>query len=133
MKFRLSLKTLFATLAAIVASGALFTGATLSASAQDYPYQAQRSGGYHDRDDQGGYGGRRLIGYVTYFNRFNLQIDTQNGRSIPIHLHQGTIINPTGTTLQDGMNVAISGTRNDDGTFEADRIDVVGGYGHRHH
>ncbi len=42
-----------------------------------------------------------------------------------IHLHQGTVINPRGTNLQNGMQLRITGHPNNDGTFEADRIDVV--------
>lgn len=50
-----------------------------------------------------------------------------NGNEQRIHLHQGTVINPRGTTLQKGMQIRISGHPNADGTFEADRIDVVNG------
>lgn len=48
-----------------------------------------------------------------------------NYGGLAVHLHQGTIINPTGTTLRPGMNVRIVGHPNGDGTFEADRIDVA--------
>ena len=51
-----------------------------------------------------------------------------NNNGLAVHLHQGTIINPTGTTLQPGMNIRIYGHPNNDGTFEADRIDVQNGY-----
>ena len=50
-----------------------------------------------------------------------------NGSEQRIHLHQGTVINPRGTTLQNGMQIRVSGHPNSDGTFEADRIDVVNG------
>lgn len=47
-----------------------------------------------------------------------------NGNEQRVRLHQGTVINPRGTNLQNGMQLRITGHRNNDGTFEADRIDV---------
>ncbi|MGZ6184173.1 MAG: hypothetical protein ACXWNV_19395, partial [Vulcanimicrobiaceae bacterium] len=132
MNTAISPKRISTILSALAATAALLAGAALTASAQTYP--AYQNGGYHDRYDQrGSYEGRggQIQGRVTYFNHFDMQVDTQNGRSLPIHLHQGTVINPTGTTLQNGMNVAISGTRNSDGSFNANEIDVMqqNGYG----
>jgi len=83
-----------------------------------------------DRDDQGrdgqGQHGQGQYGQGQYGQG-------QYGQDVRIHLHQGTVINPRGTTLQNGMQLRIQGHANSDGTFEADRIDVVGngqyGYG----
>lgn len=53
----------------------------------------------------------------------------QYGYEQRIRLHQGTVVNPRGTNLRNGMQLRISGRRNYDGTFEADRIDVINGQG----
>jgi len=67
----------------------------------------------------------QLTGVVSAFSNFNLQLNNRQN----IQLHQGTVINPTGTTLQPGMQVQIYGRNNGNGTFEADQINVVnGGY-----
>ena len=42
-----------------------------------------------------------------------------------VHLHQGTVINPTGITLQPHMHVEVFGHWNDNGPYHADRIDVL--------
>jgi hypothetical protein len=76
------------------------------------------------------YGEQTISGTVSYFSGYNMSID--GGRSVS--LHQGTIINPTGTTLQPGMNVVVHGYRNGN-TFNADEVDLLGynngGYGNR--
>lgn len=106
----------------------------------------ERNGDDEDRDDDnrggrgrwngqngnGGYNGngrygnqnnaRQLSGIVSSFSAYNMQLN--NGQRVV--LHQGTIINPTGTTLQPGMRVAIYGHGNNDGSFEADQINVIG-------
>ncbi len=63
----------------------------------------------------------QLTGIVSSFGGYNLQL--QNGMAVS--LHQGTVINPTGTTLTPGMRVAIRGSRNSAGGFNADEIDVL--------
>jgi hypothetical protein len=76
---------------------------------------------------QGGYGRRggmnngQVSGIVSSFGGYNLQL--QNGTAVS--LHQGTVINPTGTTLTPGMRVSIRGSRNSAGGFNADEIDVL--------
>lgn len=61
-------------------------------------------------------------GKVTYFRRFDLQIETAPNVYRQIHLHQGTIINPRGTTLAPGMTVDVSGTPQADHSLNADSI-----------
>jgi len=81
------------------------------------------NGQYNNGQYNNGYGGTsRIGGTVTGYSSYDL--DVNNGPHI--RLHQGTVINPTGITLQRGMRIAITGHPNNDGTFEADRIDVVG-------
>jgi len=41
-------------------------------------------------------------------------------------LHNGTVINPTGTNLTAGERVRVIGNWNQDGTFSATEIDVTG-------
>jgi hypothetical protein len=52
-----------------------------------------------------------------------------DGRTV--FLHQGTVIHPTGTTLQPGMRIAISGDRSGYKRFNAGLIDVAGTPGYR--
>ncbi len=77
------------------------------------------NGGYGDR--RGGMRDGRITGVVSSFGGYNLQL--RDG--IAVSLHQGTVINPTGTTLTPGMRVAIRGSRNSAGGFNADEIDVL--------
>ncbi len=77
---------------------------------------------------QGQYGDRRggmrdgqISGVVSSFGGYNLQL--RNGMAVS--LHQGTVINPTGTTLAPGMRVSVRGSRNSAGGFNADEIDVI--------
>jgi hypothetical protein len=115
-------------IAAAAASGVfsltLFGICTAGASAQVY---GGYGGGYgdHDRDRDA------VQGVVTSFDRFNLYVQTGYGNRY-IHLHQGTVINPTGTTLRNGMTVQVRGYRDGNGTFEASEIDVTG-WGDHHH
>ena len=66
--------------------------------------------------------GNTAHGRVTYFRRFELQIETAPNIYRQIHLHQGTIINPRGTTLTPGMTVDISGNAQGDHSLNADSI-----------
>jgi hypothetical protein len=65
-------------------------------------------------------------GRVTYFRRFEMQIETVPNKFREIHLHQGTTINPRGTTLAPGMNVRVSGVHQPDGSLNANEITVGG-------
>jgi hypothetical protein len=93
------------------------------ASAQGYPGHA--NAGYNQ-----GYGNRNqqtaVTGVVTYFNRYDLRIRTGFGEA-QVQLHQGTVINPTGASLREGMIVSVAGRRGRDGVLRADRIDVRAG------
>lgn len=64
-------------------------------------------------------------GVVTYFKRFDLQVRLPLGRYREIRLHQGTVINPRGTSLTDGNVVDVQGRANADGTLDADVITLV--------
>jgi hypothetical protein len=59
-------------------------------------------------------------GRVVEFHRFSMTLRAE-GRDIPVDLHQGTIIRPTGLSLQPGMFVSVNGYWND-GQFHANRI-----------
>jgi hypothetical protein len=54
---------------------------------------------------------------------WNLTVNDANGSSDSVALHQGTIINPTGLTLEDGMSVTIDGYA-DGPNFDAIEIDT---------
>jgi hypothetical protein len=96
-------------LGAAIAAAALITPAI--ASAQDVPPYA--SGG-----DQ------QIQGTVSSINgTWNITVSDANGYSDSVQLHQGTIINPTGLTLEPGMSVTIDGYP-DGSNFDAMEIDT---------
>jgi hypothetical protein len=66
--------------------------------------------------------GNTAHGKVTYFRRFDLQVETAPNIYRQVHLHQGTIINPRGTTLTPGMIVDITGSAQPDHSLNADAI-----------
>jgi hypothetical protein len=63
-------------------------------------------------------------GEVTYFKRFDLQVRTASNAYRNVRLHQGTIIDPRGTTLVPGQSVTIYGVPQNDGTLNANQITV---------
>ncbi len=88
-------------------------------------YNGNYNGGYSKNGGYGnsGYGQRgQLSGVVSSFSPYNLYLN--NG--VHVELHNGTVINPTGTNLSPGMRVRVIGYRNSDGSFAANEIDVVG-------
>jgi hypothetical protein len=102
-------------------AGALAVGIVLSiaptlASAQVFPFPRNQNGNYH-------YGGRtsRITGVVSSFGGFNMMLNGDRA----VVLHQGTIINPRGTTIQPGMHVVVYGYPTNNG-FAANEIDVNG-------
>lgn len=66
--------------------------------------------------------GNAAHGKVTYFRRFDLQLETAPNVYRQVHLHQGTEINPRGTTLAPGMVIDVSGTPQSDHSLNADVI-----------
>jgi hypothetical protein len=68
--------------------------------------------------------GNHAQGKVTFFRRFELQVETAPRVYREVHLHQGTIINPRGTTLTPGQRVEVGGVAQSDGSLNADVITV---------
>jgi hypothetical protein len=94
-------------LGAAILSAALITPAI--ASAQDYAPAGQ---------DQ------QIQGTVAGINgTWNITVADANGYADSVALHQGTIINPTGLTLEPGMSVTIDGYA-DGPNFDAMEIDT---------
>jgi len=92
---------------AAILSAALITPAI--ASAQDYAYGGQ---------DQ------QIQGTVASINgTWNITVDDASGYADSVDLHQGTIINPTGLTLEPGMSVTVDGYA-DGPNFDAMEIDT---------
>jgi Domain of unknown function (DUF5666) len=91
-----------------------------------YNNGAYNNGGYYGNGgyNNGRYGnrGNQLTGSVSSFSPYNLYLS--NGTHV--ELHNGTVINPTGTNLTAGQRVRVIGNWNGDGTFNANEIDVVG-------
>jgi hypothetical protein len=63
-------------------------------------------------------------GTVSYFKRFDMQVQCGTNCYRNVHLHQGTVINPRGATPNVGRYVDVNGRANPDGTIEADNITV---------
>jgi hypothetical protein len=84
------------------------------------------NGGYNNGGyNNGGYNngrGNQLSGSVRSFSPYNLYLS--NGTHVM--LHNGTVINPTGSNLTAGQSVRVIGNWNQDGTFNASEIDVTG-------
>jgi hypothetical protein len=69
-------------------------------------------------------GQSQLQGTITAINgKYDLHVEQSNGTVDNVMMHQGTIINPTGLTLQPGMKVTIVGDQQGD-TFAANEIDT---------
>ena len=64
-------------------------------------------------------------GNVTFFRRFDLQVQMPLNTYKQVHLHQGTIINPRGATLASGQLIDVRGTPNADGSFNANEITII--------
>ncbi len=63
-------------------------------------------------------------GQVSYFKRFEMQLQTDRNAYRAIHLHQGTIINPRGASVTVGKRVDVSGTPQQDGSLDANVITI---------
>jgi hypothetical protein len=67
---------------------------------------------------------QQIRGTITAINdTWNISVADVNGYTDSVELHQGTIINPTGLTLEPGMTVTIDGTANGP-NFDAMEIDT---------
>ena len=64
-------------------------------------------------------------GQVTYFKRFDMQVQTGPNSYRAIHLHQGTVINPRGATIGTGQRVSVGGVAQSDGSLEANVITLL--------
>ena len=64
-------------------------------------------------------------GVVSYFRRFDMQVQTGPNSYRTVRLHQGTVINPRGATPSSGSTVDVYGTTDPDGTIEANTITVI--------
>jgi hypothetical protein len=103
------MKNIKTALIAALAAAALITPSL--ASAQDASYA-----------DSGA--NQQIQGTISSIDgTWNLTVDDANGDSDSVALHQGTIINPTGLTLEDGMSVTIDGYA-DGPNFDAIEIDT---------
>lgn len=70
------------------------------------------------------YAGGEIQGTIASINStFNITVRDNNGYLDNVELHQGTIINPTGLTLEPGMGVTIAGVPAGN-QFDANEIDT---------
>jgi hypothetical protein len=63
-------------------------------------------------------------GRVSYFKRFEMQVQTGPNAYREIRLHQGTVINPRGATIAVGQHVEVGGYPQPDGTLDASVITI---------
>jgi hypothetical protein len=92
-----------------------------------YNNNGYNNGAYNNGYGYGG-GNGQMSGTVSSFSPYNLYLN--NG--MHVELHNGTVINPTGTNLAAGQRVRVIGNWNSDGTFNANEVDVVGNRGYRY-
>ena len=114
----ISTKTFAPQIAAAAAAALAIVGLVLPTivSAQDIPSYAQPS-----RDES-------IQGRIASVNgTFNISVRDDRGFVDNVELHQGTIINPTGLTLEAGMSVTVLGVSNG-GEFDANEIDTPYNY-----
>jgi len=64
-------------------------------------------------------------GTVSYFRRFDMQVQTGTNSYRSVRLHPGTVINPRGATPGTGTTVDVSGRGEPDGSLDADTITVM--------
>lgn len=66
-----------------------------------------------------------IRGGVVFFRRFDMQVQMPLNTYKDVHLHQGTVINPRGESIQAGQTVDVQGSVNSDGSINADVITIV--------
>ncbi len=71
-----------------------------------------------------GYNANQVHGRVTYFHRFDMQVELQLSKYRSVKLHPGTVINPRGATIREGQTIDAWGRADPDGTLEADTINI---------
>ncbi len=64
-------------------------------------------------------------GSVTFYKRFDLQVKLPLNSFKQIRLHQGTIINPRGASIENGQTIDVRGSSNADGSMNADEITIL--------
>jgi hypothetical protein len=64
-------------------------------------------------------------GTVSYFKRYDMQVQTGANRYRGVRLHPGTVINPRGATPGAGTSVEVRGHGAADGSLDADSITVL--------
>jgi hypothetical protein len=63
-------------------------------------------------------------GTVSYFKRFDMQVQCGTNCYRTVKLRQGTVINPRGATPGIGSTVDVNGRTDPDGTLQADNITI---------
>lgn len=69
-----------------------------------------------------GFSDNEVVGQVTFYKGYELQVRSSLGKYRSVHLHRGTVINPRGATMQQGQTVDVRGSANSDGSLNADYI-----------
>ncbi|HEX3550124.1 MAG TPA: hypothetical protein VHT53_07095 [Candidatus Elarobacter sp.] len=64
-------------------------------------------------------------GTVSYFKKFDMQVQCGTNCYRTVKLHPGTVINPRGATPGTGTWVDVNGRTDANGTLEADNITIL--------
>ena len=64
-------------------------------------------------------------GNVSYFKRFEMQVETGPNAYRAVHLHRGTVIDPRGASIEQGQRVAVSGIAQPDGSLDANVVTIL--------
>ncbi|HEY8314668.1 MAG TPA: hypothetical protein VIG51_10935 [Candidatus Baltobacteraceae bacterium] len=71
-----------------------------------------------------GWDGNHVLGKVTYFRRYDMEVELQLNKFRDVRLHQGTVIYPRGATIANGQTVDVRGHADSNGVLEADQITI---------
>jgi hypothetical protein len=66
----------------------------------------------------------QVSGRVQSFRPFELSVQMGRNAYRQVHLHRGTVINPTGESLAPGQHVSVVGIAQADGSLSADTITI---------
>ncbi len=71
-----------------------------------------------------GWDSNHVLGKVTFFRRYDMEVELQLNKFRDVRLHQGTIIYPRGASIRQGQTVDVRGRADANGVIEADQITI---------
>ncbi|MBV8600875.1 MAG: hypothetical protein JO359_04840 [Candidatus Eremiobacteraeota bacterium] len=101
-----------------------FAAVPMAASAQTLPWPIGNILGQWNPGTWGYNNGNSINTGGVVASTQGSSLTLQNG--VTVFLHQGTVINPTGTTLQPGMQVRVLGGPGGNNAINANEVDITG-------